>query len=102
MEPRTISDCLNSIDFALVENVKSLSIKRLEDIHNHLIEFRQTGYIENIIALFNVLKQINCIIDNYSSYEDDDSFYNEYVEIRKLIIDWVIECNTKAEVNNRE
>ena len=41
-------------------------------------------------------------MDNYSSYEDDDSFYNEYVELRKLIIIWVIECNTKAEVDNRE
>ena len=102
MEPKTICGCLTSIDFAIVENVKLLSIESLEDIHNHLLKFRQTGYIENIIALFNVLKQINCIIDNYSSYEDDDSFYNEYVELRNLIVDWVIECNTKAEVDCRE
>ena len=93
---------MSSIDFAIVESVKLLSIKSLEDIHNHLLNFRQNGYIENNIALFNVLKHINCIIDNYSSYEDDDSFYNEYVELRKLIIDWLIECNTKAEVDNQE
>ena len=87
MELKTISHCLSSVDFAIVENVKLLSIKSLEDIHYHLLKFRQTVYIENDIALFNVLKQINCIKDNYSSYEDDDSFYNEYVELRKLFID---------------
>ena len=102
MEPKTVSDCLISIDFAIVENVKLLSIKKVEDIHNYLLNFRQTGYLEKNIGLFIVLKQINCIIDNYSSCEDDDSFYNEYVELRKLIVDWVIECNTKAEVDNRE
>ena len=101
MEPKTISDCLSSNDFAIVENVKLLSIKSLEDNQKHLSKFRQTGYIEKNIALFNVLKQINCIIDNYSSSEDDDCFYNEYVELRKLIVDWVIECNTKAEVDNQ-
>ena len=58
--------------------------------------------MENIIALINVLKQINCITDSYSFFEDDDSFYNEYVELRKLIVDWGIECNTKAEVDNQE
>ena len=82
MEPKTISDCLSSIDFAIVENVKLLSIKSLKDIHNHLLNFRRTGYIENVIALLRILKQINCIIDNFSSYEDDESFYNEYVELR--------------------
>ena len=102
MEPKTISDCLRSNDFAIVENVRLLSIKSLEDIRNYLLKFPQTGYIESNIALFNVLKQINCLIDNFSSYEDDESFYNEYVELRKIIIDWVIECNTKAEVDDQE
>ena len=34
METKTISDCLGSIDFAIVENIRLLSIKNLEDIHN--------------------------------------------------------------------
>ena len=102
METKTISDCLSSIDFAIVENVSLLSIKKLEYIHNRFLEFRGTEYIEKRIALLNILKQINCIIDNYSSYEGDENFYNEYVELRKLIIDWVIDCNTKTEVDNQE
>ena len=102
MERQSLSDCLSSIDFAIVENVQLLSIKSLEDIHNHFLRFRRTGYIENKFALSNILKQINCIVDNFSSYEDDESFYNEYVEMRRLIIDWVVECDKEAEVNDQE
>ena len=45
---------------------------------------------------------MNCIIDNYSNYKDNESIYNEYVELRKLIIDWLIECNTEPEVHSKE
>ena len=101
MEIKTILDCLSGIDFAIVENVRLLGIERLEDIHNHLIEFGKNNYIEDRIALLKVLKHINCIIDNYSSYEDNESIYNEYVELRKLIVERVIECNIKAEDNKK-
>ena len=96
MEIKTISDCLSEIDFAIVENVRLLDIEKLEDIHNHLLEFGKNNYIEDRIALLKVLKHINCIIDNYSSYEDNESIYNEYVELRKLIVEWVIECDIKT------
>ena len=101
MEPKSISDCLNAIDFAIVENVRLLSIENLEDIDNHLLQFRHTAYIENNIALIKVLEQINSIINNYSSYKDDDSFCNEYLELWKLITDWMIEYDTKAEIDNQ-
>ena len=97
METKTISDCLSAIDFAIVENVRLLSIKYLEDIHNRLLECRESEYIENRNALINVLKQINCMIDCYKSYEDDEEFYNEYVELRKLIVVWLIERNNKLQ-----
>ena len=100
MELKSISDCLNAIDFAIVENVTLLSIKNLEDIHNHFRQFQHTGYIENNIALIKVLEQIKSIINNNSTYKDDDSFCNEYLELRKLIIAWMIENNTKAEIDN--
>ena len=96
MEIKTISDCLSEIDFALNENVRLLGIERLEDIHNQLLEFGQNNYIEDRIALLKVLKHINCIIDKYSSFEDNESIYNEYVELRKLIVEWIIECNIKT------
>ena len=43
------------------------------------LKFRQSECIENRIALLKVLKQINI----YSSYD-------EYIEIRKLIINWLV------------
>ena len=43
------------------------------------LEFRQNEYIENRIALLKFLKQKN----NYSSYD-------EYIELRKLIINWLV------------
>ena len=50
MEIKTISDCLSEIDFAIVENVRLLGIEKLEDIHNHLLEFGKNNYIEDRIA----------------------------------------------------
>ena len=97
METETISDILSSIDFAIVEIVRSLSIRILEHIHNRLLEFQQTEYIENSVALLKILNQINCIIDNCSRYEDGESFYNEHIELRRLIIDYLIESNTKVD-----
>ena len=96
MEIKTISDCLSEIHFAIVENVRLLGIEKLEDVHNHLLEFGKNNYIEDRIALLKVLKHINCILNNYSSYEDNESIYNEYVELRKLIVEWVIECDIKT------
>ena len=96
MEIKTISDCLSEIDFAILENVRLLVVERLEDIHNHLLEFGKNNYKEDRIALLKVLKHINCIIHNYSSYEDNESIYNEYVELRKLIVEWITECNIKT------
>ena len=96
MEIKTISDCLSGIDFAMVENVRLLGIEKLEDIHNPLLEIGKNNYIEDRIALLKVLRHINCIIDNYSSYEDNESIYNEYVELRKLIVEWITECDIKT------
>ena len=79
-----------------------ISIKNLEDLHNRLLENRISEYIENRVALLKVLKQINCIIDNYSCYEDDESIYKEYEEFRKLIVDWLIECSTEPKIDIRE
>ena len=93
---------MSSIDLAIVENVRLLTIKNLEDIHNRFVEYRGTEYIEKSIGLLNILKQINCLIDNYHSHEDDGSFYNEYMELPKLIIDWMIVNYMKAEIDSVE
>ena len=53
---KTISNCLSMIDFTIVENVRLLGTKILEDTHNRLLEFRQSEYIENNNALLKVRK----------------------------------------------
>ena len=77
MEIKTISDCFSAIDFAIVENVKLLTIQVLENIHNRCSEIGMNNYIEDRIELEKTLKHINCIIDNYPCYEDHESLYNE-------------------------
>ena len=96
METKTISVCLNTIDFGIVENLILISLEYLEDIHNRLLECGEIGYMEVRVSLLKVLKHINYIIGNFSSYQDNECLYNEYVELRKLIVEWVIEYNTEA------
>ena len=74
MELKTISGCFNMIDHAMTENVRCAGIESLEDIHNRLLEIGISDYIKNRVALLKVLSQINCIIDNYYAYEDEQSF----------------------------
>ena len=102
MEMKTISDCLSAIDFAVVENVKLLAIQDSENIHNRCLEIGMNDYIENRIELEKVLKYIICIIDNYPCYEYHESLYNEYLELPKLIVIWLIERNIKPEIDNNE
>ena len=41
------------------------------------------------------------MIENYYKSPEDD-IKNENVELRKLILVWLIECNTKAEIDDRQ
>ena len=36
-------------------------------------------------------------MENYSFYEVDEDLYNEHIELRKFIVDWLIECNNKID-----
>ena len=60
---KSVSDCLNIIDDARVENIgKNIGISDLENIHKYLLEKGQSDFIEDRVALPNVLSQINSII----------------------------------------
>ena len=87
MEVETIADCLNVIDDALVEGVNTIGI--LESIHRFLVEREHSWCIEERIALRNVLKRINDIIDNYNNTAKD--VRSEYIELRRLILVWIID-----------
>ena len=99
MEVKSVSDCLNIFGFAMVENI--IGNSDLENIHSYLLDKRQSDFIDNRVALSKVLSQINSMIENYYQFPAKD-IRNEYVQLRKLLLVWLIECNTKPEVDNQQ
>ena len=60
----------------------------------------QSDFIEDRIALSNVLSQVNSIIENHYRFAEED-IKSEYNQLRKLILVWLIECSTDPEVDNQ-
>ena len=89
----TITDCLNIIDKSIVQTTYFVSIEKLEEIHNVLINMSELKFIENMIVISTVLKYINSMIDEYESLNVE-----KYKELRKLVIDNMIEINTKGDL----
>ena len=99
---KSVSDCLKIIDDAIVENIgKFIGVSILENIHKYLLEKGQTEFIEDRIALSNVLSQINFILKNYYQFVEED-IKIENIQLRKLKLDWLEECNTKPEVDDQQ
>ena len=98
MEVETIADCLNIIDYFLVEGINTIRI--LESIHKFLIEKGQRDFIADRIVLSKVLSQITSMIENKYQFPEAD-LKNEYVQLRKIILLWLEEGNTKPEVDNQ-
>ena len=102
MEVKSIRDCLNIIDGVVVENIgKYTGILILEIIHEHFLEKGQKDFIEKMTALSNVPSQINCIIENHNIFTEED-IKSEYIQLRKLILAWLIECSTKFQYKTRK
>ena len=96
---KSVSDCLNFIDDATVENFSTL--EELENIHSYLLEKRQNDYIENRSVLWNALCQIISKIENYDQFVEENK-KSEYIQLRKLILVWLIEFNREPEVNDQK
>ena len=89
----TVTDCLNINDMSIVQTTYFISIEKLEEIHNFLINMSEMKFIENIIVISTVLKYINSMTDEYRSLDVE-----KYRELRKLIVDVMIEINTKGDI----
>ena len=48
-----------------------------------------------------MLSQLNSVIENYYQFPEED-MKNEYVQLKKLTLVWLIECNTKPEVDDQQ
>ena len=55
MEVKSVTDCMNVIDFAIVENI--IVGSHLEDIHKYFLEKEEIEFNENRVALSKVLSQ---------------------------------------------
>ena len=100
MEVKSVSDCLNIIDGAIFENNgRYIGISNLENNHKYLLEKEQSDFVEDRIALSNVLSQINSMIENHYQFAEED-IKSEYIQLRKLILVWLIECSTESEVDD--
>ena len=97
MEVKPVSDCLNIIDEAVVENK---GISNLENVHNYLLEIGQSDFIEDTVALSNVFSKINSILENHYQFVEEVT-KNEYIQLRKFILVWLIEFSTEPEVDNQ-
>ena len=82
-----------------IENI--IGSSDLEDIHKYLLEKGQSDFIEHRVALSKVLSQLNFMIENYYQFPEED-IKNEYVQLKKLTFVWLIECNTKPEVDDQQ
>ena len=89
-----VTDCLNLIDTSIVKTPYFVTLEKLEEIHNFLINMSDMKFIENMIAILKVLKYINYMIDEYESLGDEN-----YKALRKLIIDIMIEINNKGDID---
>ena len=98
MEVKSVSDCLNIIDDNIVEDVNTIS--NLESIPKYLLEREHSYYIEDRVALSNVLRRINSITDNYNDFAEN--VRSEYVELKRLILVGLSACNTKPEVEDQK
>ena len=90
----TVTDCLNIIDMSIVQNTYFLSIEKLEEIHNFLINMSEMKLIRYMIVISAVLKYINSIVDENQSLNVE-----KYRELRKLITHIMIEINTKGDID---
>ena len=99
MEVKSASDCFNILDFAIVKN--KIGSSDLENIHKYLLQKGESNFIEDRLALSNVLRQMNSIIENRYQNADVD-IKSEYVQLRKLILFWLIASSTEPEVEDQQ
>ena len=93
MEVKSVSDCLNIIDIAIVKNIDTGG---LENLREWLLQKRMTDCDDEREALWCVFKQINLKTYNlYKPFGADQK--TRYLELRKLVLRWVIENNSKQE-----
>ena len=99
---KSVSDCLNFIDTAILCSIeKHAGFGNLEDVREHMIGVYNDKYLEAMVDMLAIFSQINLIIENF--YSDNESDIKQlHRDLRKRILAWIEESNTKPEVDNHE
>ena len=67
---KSVTDCLNIIDFAIVENIFLSS--PLEDIHKNFSEKEGSEFSADRVASSEVLSQKSSVIENLYQFPEED------------------------------
>ena len=102
MEMKPVSEGLNFIDDMILCSVeKSFGIGNLEDIRDYMIGMYNEIYIEEMVDMSTILSQINLIIEKF--YLDNESdIKKQYSNLRKHVLAWLEESNTKPENDDQQ
>ena len=80
---------------------KSVGIGNLEDIRIYMIGMYNEKYIEEMVAMSAILSQINLIIEKFYLDKESD-IKKQYYKLRKRILAWLEESNTKPEIEDQQ
>ena len=102
MVVKSISDCLSFIDnLILCGTEKPIGIGNLEDVREYMIGMYDGKYIEETMSMLAVLSPINLIIDRFFLDKESD-IKQLHGDLRRRILAWLRESNTKLEVDKDE
>ena len=65
------------------------------------MEKGQSNFTKDRVDQSNVLSQINSILENHCQFVEED-IKSEYIQVRKLILVWLIKCSTEPKADNQK
>ena len=76
---KSVSDCLNFFDSMILFGIeKHVGIGNLEDVREYMIGMYNDKYIEDMVEMSSILKQINLIIVKFYDVDVDGDLKREY------------------------
>ena len=101
MEIKSLCDCVNFIESMIICDLgKNVDFSNLENIRDYLIGTYNDKSNEDMVMFTGVLSQINLIIEKIFDVDDNSDLKKEYSILRKHILSWLEEKNTKPEADN--
>ena len=101
MEVKSVKNYLNIIDRMILRSIdKQEGIEILEDVRYYIIWKYIINYDdEKIVNALAIFSQINSIMEQFYLYKEW-AFNPLYQDLRKHIMTWLRETDTKLEVDN--